>query len=358
MNNAIILAAGLGKRLEPLTDVKPKPLVPVGNKPILSYTLKLLENYSINKLAINLFHLPDLIIDWIRAEPIFSRIKIDFSLETNLLGTAGGIKKAASMLEEPPFLIINSDILIDLNLLNLLEFHRQKHAVATMVLRPDPLVTQFGIIKIDDQNRVRQFLESSHEECSLEETPLRELMFTGVQIVETEFLESIPYGEYKDLSQDIYPQLMKNNLPIYGYVMEGYWTDIGTPLRYFQANMDCLSGGLNPLFSPSQAELRQGINKNKSAMLLPPVAIGQNCSIGEKCIIGPLVSIGDAAILGNGLKIEKSIIWENTCIGNGAQISNSIVMSNVEIPAKAILDRVIVSKHKTSSLDLIQAPIN
>jgi NDP-sugar pyrophosphorylase family protein len=233
---AMVLAAGYGERMRPLTNSIPKPLLPIKGKPLLHYTLQLLKKNGINEVVINLHHLPNMIMDAFEDGSSLG-VKIYYSYEKEILGTAGGIKAAEKFLRDKTFLVINSDIIVDIDLKKVLEFHKKNMSMVTMVLREDPDVEKYGAIEIDSEGRVRRFLGKPEYEGNL---PLRKLMFTGIQILEPEIFDEIPGGRYCGTTEETYPKLMNKNAPIYGYEFNGYWIDIGTPERYEKAKGEVL----------------------------------------------------------------------------------------------------------------------
>lgn len=231
---AMILAAGYGERMRPITDKIPKPLLSVNGKPILDYTLKLLKKNGIHEVVINIHHLPQMIVGAFGDGSSYG-IKINYSYEKEVLGTAGGIKAAEIFLKDETFLVINSDIIVNIDIKKVLEFHRKNSAITTMVLREDKEVERYGAIEIDSDGRVRRFLGRPEYNGSL---PLKRLMFTGIHIFEPDIFKEIPPDRYCGITEEIYPELMKRDAPVYGYEFNGYWIDIGTPERYERAKRE------------------------------------------------------------------------------------------------------------------------
>ena len=238
---AIVLAAGYGERMRPLTNNIPKPLLPINGKPILHYTLQLLKKNGIDEVVINLHHLHQMIMD-VFGDGSSLGMKIHYSYEKEILGTAGGIKAAEGFLKDGTFLVINSDIIADIDIKKVLEFHKKKKAFITMVLRQDPDVERYGAIEVDSDGRIRRFLGNPPYVPPLNKggrggvlPPLKKLMFTGIHIIEPEIFDVIPSGRYCGITKETYPKLINKNTPVYGYEFNGYWIDIGTPERYEKA---------------------------------------------------------------------------------------------------------------------------
>ena len=233
---AMILAAGLGTRLRPLTDQFPKPLLPIADRPLIEYTLLLLRKYGVTDVVINLHYQGEKIIQALGDGSRWG-MKIRYSEEPEILGTGGGIKKVAALLSESPFFVINSDILVEINLDKLVEFHLRKKAAATLALREDPEVDSWGSIGIDSGDRIRQFL--GQPDCAA--GALTKRMFTGVHVMDPRVLSYIPDGGFCSII-DVYIQMIRKGERLVGYPLKGYWTDIGTLERYRKAQEDFRRG--------------------------------------------------------------------------------------------------------------------
>ena len=229
---AMILAAGLGTRLRPMTDRLPKPLLPMADRPLIEYTLQLLRRYDVCDVIINLHYLGEKIRDCL-GDGSRLGMKIRYSDEPQILGTGGGIKRVASYLSDGPFLVINGDILFDLNLDTLLDFHHGKKASATLVLREDPEAAAWGSVSVDAHEQIRQFLGKP----DWTRGPLSQKMFSGIHVMEPRVLDYIPdHGFYSII--DAYVEMLKRDEPLAAHLLKGYWTDIGTPERYQKACED------------------------------------------------------------------------------------------------------------------------
>ncbi len=224
---AMVLAAGKGERLRPLTDRLPKPMVPVAGKPLISYTLEYLKNCGVEDIVINLHHLGDEIQTYLGNGSSWG-LRIHYSLEPTLLGTGGGINKAAPYLVHDTFVVMNADILLELDLREVIQFHQENSAMATMVLRKDPDVEQFGAIEVDVHGRIRQFLGKLAVPNGLR----RRLMFTGVHIFEPAVFSYMPSHKSFFSIVDAYLAMIQAGERVMGYEMKGFWTDLGTPARY------------------------------------------------------------------------------------------------------------------------------
>ncbi len=237
VHKAMILAAGEGTRLRPLTLETPKVLLPVEGKPLLGYTLFWLRNHGISAVAINLYHLGNKIEDFLGDGSHFS-VKILYSHEDTLLGTAGGVKRVESFFDGP-FVVVYGDVLTDFNLKDMIRFHQEKKSIATIAIFKATNPWDVGIVEINDEGRI----------LSLVEKPPRgseksNLASGAVYVLEREILKHIPSEEFEDFAYAIFPKLLELNLPIFGYVLkpEDYLIDIGTIEKYHNANEDVKAG--------------------------------------------------------------------------------------------------------------------
>ncbi len=230
----MILAAGLGTRLRPLTQKTPKALLLVGGQPLISYAIRLLARFGIRDIVINLHHLGELIEKEIGNGKKFG-VKIRYSWEETILGTGGGVRQGAAFFGNHPFIVINSDVLIDLNLKNLLRFHRNKKGLATMVLRPLSREESFTPIAVGRNKRVLRIGEKPQGPAKPQPHPM---MFTGVQMIEPDFLRFLPDAGPSCLVRQGYRPALEAGQKIFGYPFTGYWNDLGTLDRYRQAEVD------------------------------------------------------------------------------------------------------------------------
>ena len=239
---AMILAAGLGNRLRPLTQDTPKPILPVGNRPLIHYNLLLLKKYGITDVLINLHHCGEKIVQEVGNGLRFG-VNVIYSEEPEILGTGRGIKKVRSELSKGTFLVINGDILIDINLDKLVEFHHRKKGAATLVLREDEAVEQYGAIEVDAKNQIRNILGK----CCWNGERLNRLMFAGVHVMEPKVLDHVPSDVFYSIT-DAYIEMLRRGEKLYGYVMRGYWNDIGVLERYQKADQEMKKGKIKLSF--------------------------------------------------------------------------------------------------------------
>ena len=316
---AMILAAGFGARLKPLTLRLPKPMFPVLNQPLLEHTLKFLSSQGIQDIIINVHHLPKKIVEHFGDGSDFG-VRLVFSIEEKILGTAGGLKKAEEFLQKETFLVMNSDVLADINLANILKFHKEKNAYLTLVVRQDANPEKYKPIQLADDGRITRFVDASFNHPF--QTTQR-VMFTGIQIMEPEIFSRIPKDKFFGTTEDVFPSLVDEGLPVYGTLHEKYWIDIGTRETYIQAQADALEGKLI-------LQTKSSINA-EGPLIVPPVHIGKDCEISNDAQVGPHAVLGNGCRLRSGAMVENSILWEGVTIGSGATVKNSIIGRGVAI---------------------------
>jgi NDP-sugar pyrophosphorylase family protein len=233
---AMILSAGLGTRLRPLTNNLPKPLLPVANRPLIHYNLLLLKKYGITDVVINLHYHAEKMREALGNGNNLG-MKITYSEEPEIMGTGGGLKKVVQFFSNRSFILINGDILVEINLDKVVEYHVKKKATATMVLREDTEPERWGVIETDPQGRIHRILgkgDVSGEKFS-------KYMFTGIHVLEPKIFSYIPGGGCSSII-DAYIEMLQKDERVFGYVMMGYWMDLGTPERYQKAHQDIEKG--------------------------------------------------------------------------------------------------------------------
>jgi NDP-sugar pyrophosphorylase family protein len=234
----MILAAGFGTRLAPLTNHLPKPLLPVGDRPLIYYNLLLLKRYGITDVTINLHYQGKKIIKELGNGAAIG-MRITYSEESKILGTGGGIKKMEDFFGSGAFLVINGDILVDLDLDKLVSFHHKKNGIATLVLRPNTDLTQYGLIEVNASDHVQNILSK----LPPKKGRTQKRMFTGIHVIEPKGLNYVPPGTFYSIT-DAYVEMLKNGEKLFGYSMNGYWNDIGVLERYNEVNQLMKEGAI------------------------------------------------------------------------------------------------------------------
>jgi NDP-sugar pyrophosphorylase family protein len=234
---AMILAAGLGSRLLPLTQSIPKALVPVAGRPLIEYGLLFLRAQGVEEVIINLHHRGEQIREALGDGKV-SGLRISYSQEDLLLDTGGGIKKAQAFLGGETFVVLNGDTIIDLDLEALLAAHRRNRAIATLVLRPDPEAARYGILETDASGRIRRFLgQPAHVS-----EPLSPFMFTGLQVLEPRIFDFMPEHRPFSTTRETYPELLRAGEPLYGFIHTGPWMVVDDAEGMARATQAIISG--------------------------------------------------------------------------------------------------------------------
>jgi NDP-sugar pyrophosphorylase family protein len=236
---AMILAAGLGTRLRPLTNRIPKPLLPVAGRPLIAWNLLLLKQHGITEVIVNLHHLGHLIERELGTGAALG-MRLSYSREPEILGTGGGIKQAEAFFNEEPVLIMNADTLLDLDLGELIRAHQAHCPLATLVLRADPEAEAWGPVEVD----LRQHVLRINKQGLADRQAAATYMFAGVHVLEPRLLADVPAGQASSII-DPYVRAIARGETIRGFPMKGYWSDIGTPERYAQAQSDADAGRID-----------------------------------------------------------------------------------------------------------------
>ena len=320
---AVLMAGGSGTRLRPLTCDLPKPMVPVLNRPIAEHIVNLLKRHHIKEVIATLHYLPDVMRDYFQDGSEFG-VEMTYAVEEDQpLGTAGCVKNIAELLDDT-FLVISGDSITDFDLRSAIEYHKQKNAKATLVLARVPNPVEFGVVITDKNQRICRFLEKPSTSEIFSDT-----VNTGTYILEPEVLEYLPANEESDFSKDLFPLLLEKGEPMYGYVAEGYWCDVGHLEAYREAHYDCLQREVevNVDYEEKSAGVWIGQNTHidSSANLEAPVLIGSNCRIGPRVNIGAGTVIGDNVTIGADADLKRPIIWNGVMIGEEAHLNACIV---------------------------------
>lgn len=297
----MILAAGLGTRLRPLTFNRPKALMPVGNKPLIDRLIDYLKQHGINEIIVNAHHHQQQILVHIDGGRPFG-IPIEVRVEPEILGTGGGVRNTSDFWDDAPFIVINGDILTDIDPAHALEVHRKNSSLATLVLHD---CEPFNQIQIDNHFNIIDIATESHS---------HRLAFTGIHIIEPELLKHIPAG-VKIGIMDCYRQLIKLGKRIRSHISKGhYWRDIGTLESYVIANEEALQGN--------------------------PFVLGPGCQIHDSATLKDWAIIGENTQLEEAVKIRRSILWENVIVRKGTKVIDSIVTSSREVKSD-LIDKVL-----------------
>lgn len=335
---AMILAGGMSTRLYPLTKTVPKPLVPIAGEPNAGHLMRYLHSFGIDEVAINVHYLSEQIVGAFGDGSAYG-VKLTYSHEDVLMGSAGGVKRLQAFFGDETFVVIGCDEITDMRLDALLAFHKKREAIATIGLVHADDVTQYGVVILDDDGRIVDFQEKparGHERSHL--------VNTGVYVFEPAIFDRIPAETFYDFGKDVFPALQRDGAAFYGMSMLGaYWRDIGTPEEYRAATRDVLEGKVRLLGTsrvrgyPADAVLGHDVR------IEGDVRIGSGATLGAGArIVGPTV-LGDDVEIGASAHVENAIVWDGAHIGAEARVRDSIVGQGYRIADAAEIAGAIVA---------------
>lgn len=323
---ALFLAGGKGIRLRPLTDRIPKPMVPVLNKPLLERTMLHLKKSGISEMVISSCYQPKKIKDYFGNGEQFG-LKIQYVVEDIPLGTGGAIKNTEGLLDET-FIVINSDILCDIDMRKMVDYHKRSHALATIAATEVDDTSAYGVIESDKQGYAVSFIEKPEAGSAASH-----FINAGIYIFEPEIFNEISLDGPVSVERVTFPKLLENGQKIAVYKDDSYWIDIGTLEKYKQVHKDILNGKCRMVdCSASGNGIYSGRNViiHPDAKIMGPVYIGDNVKIGAKAAISNSV-IGNNVTIGAASRIIGSIIWSDVHISSGVRLTNTIITSNCDI---------------------------
>jgi mannose-1-phosphate guanylyltransferase/phosphomannomutase len=343
---AVLMAGGSGTRLRPLTCDLPKPMVPILNRPIAEHIINLLKQHKIYEVIATLHYLPDVMREYFHDGTDFG-VQMTYAVEEDQpLGTAGCVKNIAELLDDT-FLVISGDCITDFDLSAAIDFHLQHNSKATLVLTRVPNPLDFGVVITDKNHRIRRFLEKPSTSEIFSDT-----VNTGTYILEPEVLDYLPANQESDFSKDLFPLLLEKGIPMYGYVAEGYWCDVGHLDAYREAQYDALRGRvkLDMTYDQRSPGLWLGENTyiDSTAQIETPVLIGRNCRIGPRAEIAAGSVIGDNITIGADANIKRPIIWNGAIIGDDVHLRACVIARGTRVDRRAhVLEGAVVGSLST-----------
>jgi mannose-1-phosphate guanylyltransferase len=338
---AIILVGGEGLRLRPLTCNLPKPMVPIVNRPFLEHMVEHLKRHHIDEIILAICYLPDRIQSHFGDGSGFG-VKLSYAVERTPLGTGGAVKNSERFLNDT-FLVFNGDIFSDLNLTDMVTFHRAHKAKVTIALTPVDDPTAYGVVELDSQNRVKGFVEKPSRD-----KVTSNLINAGIYVIEPELLGQIPSGVHSMLERGLFPDIVKRGIAFYGYQSHAYWLDTGKPSDYFKLHHDLLMGKAFYRFPGKQMAdnvwVEESCKIHPSVKLIGPIVIGRGCIIEQQAeISGPTV-LGSGCIVGQGSLIDGAVLWQNVKLGKNVTVKNSVIGNDTILKDNAwVTDGSIVS---------------
>jgi len=329
---AVVMAGGEGTRLRPLTSNQPKPMVPIVGKPCMEHILELLKQHGFEDVLVTVAFLPQAIRSYFGGGESLG-LEIEYSVEESPLGTAGSVRLASGKLDDT-FLVISGDALCDVDLSELVRSHREKGAAVTIGLKSVENPLEFGIVVTDEEGRVERFLEKPSWSQVFSDT-----INAGIYVLEPEVLRHIPTDRSYDFSKELFPLLLEMGRPMYGYVFDDYWQDIGNLDQFRQANFDALDEGVR-LNVPGirlrgNVWLGEGVEVDDLDAIEGPAFLGNYCRVAPDASVGPYSVLGSSVTLLERARTERSVIDAATHIGRSARVVGAVVGRACDIRAHA-----------------------
>jgi mannose-1-phosphate guanylyltransferase / phosphomannomutase len=329
---AVVMAGGEGTRLRPLTSNQPKPMVPIVGKPCMEHILELLKQHGLEDVIVTVAFLPQAIRSYFGDGESLG-LEIEYSVEESPLGTAGSVRLASGRLDET-FLVISGDALCDVDLGELVRFHREKEAAVTIGLKSVENPLEFGIVVTDEDGKIERFLEKPSWSQVFSDT-----INTGIYVLEPEVLRHIPDDRPYDFSKELFPLLLEMGRPMYGYVFDDYWQDIGDLDQFRQANFDALdervSLNVPGIRLRGNVWLGEGVEVDDLAAIEGPAFLGNYCRVAPDASVGPYSVLGSSVTLLERGRTERSVIDAATHIGRSARVEGAVVGRACDIRAHA-----------------------
>jgi mannose-1-phosphate guanylyltransferase/mannose-1-phosphate guanylyltransferase/phosphomannomutase len=304
----MVLAAGLGTRLRPLTYEITKPMVPVLDRPVMAHILDLLDRHGFDERIANLHYFPDSIREHFGE-------RVTYRFEPELLGTAGGVRACAEFFGEDPFLVISGDALTDIDLTALAARHREAGGIATLAVKQVPDTREFGVVLHDREGRITGFQEKPRPDEALSD-----LGNCGIYVFSPEIFDYFPERPFVDWAKDVFPALLENDVPFHIHEVREYWNDVGSLGELRQGTFDALGGELR--LEVEGEEVAPGVvvsggrSLPQDAEVEGPVWIGRDVTIGAGVrLMGPVV-LGDGATVGDRAQLRETIVFPGTHVAD------------------------------------------
>lgn len=330
------MAGGEGTRLRPMTANQPKPLLPVVNRPIMEHVLLLLKRHGFTETVVTVQFLAALIRNYFGDGEEFG-MNLSYATEEMPLGTAGSVKNAAEALRDDRFLVISGDALTDIDLSDMLRFHKENGAMVTIGLKRVPNPLEFGIIIVDDEGRIQRFLEKPTWGQVFSDT-----VNTGIYIMEPEVLDHVAEGESVDWSSDVFPKLLAEGAPLFGYIADGYWEDVGTHESYLKVQADMLSGKIDVEIEGFEVSpgvwIAEGADVDPEAILKGPLYIGDYAKVEIGAELREFTVLGSNVVVKEGAFLHRAVIHDNVFVGPSTNLRGCVIGKNTDIMAGARIE--------------------
>lgn len=346
---AMVLAAGVGSRLDPLTTVMPKPLVPVANSPVMEHIIRLLSVHGFTDIIANLHYLPEEIRNYFGNG---NRLGVDlsFKLEEQLTGDAGGVRACKDFFGRDTFIVMMGDLVTDADLSNIVAEHKQKKAIATIAVKPVEDVEHFGVVVQDADGYIKGFQEKPRREEARSNRAS-----CGIYVLEPAVFDHMPAEGVFGFGRGLFPSLVEKGLPVLGSEISTYWSDVGTIKQYRETNFDVIRGlinipvpGLKEIVDGQLRFLEAGSSINSGSVMHGPTMLGANSKVLSGCRFFGSIVIGDNVTVEDGVEMENVVICNGARVARGARLKDTIVGPGytVEVEAKHEGDTLIVDQNR------------
>ena len=336
---AVIMAGGEGTRLRPLTSNQPKPLMPLVNRPMMEHVVRLLKDHGFDDIVVTLAFLPQTIRTYFGDGAEFG-VSMVYATEETPLGTAGSVRNAREQLDEP-FLVISGDVLTDIDLSALVKFHEDRGAIATLALKSMENPLEFGIVIAREDGTIERFLEKPTWGQVFSDT-----VNTGIYVCNPEVFDYIAPDKSVDWSSDVFPRLLEDGKPLYGFVAEGYWEDVGTLDAYLRAHQDVLDGKVKvdiPGFRMAEGVwLGEGAEVDPAASIEGPAVIGDYCRVEADAHLRDYTVLGANVMVRSGAFLERSVVHDNAYLSQGVRLGGTVVGRSSDLRAYARCEEGVV----------------
>jgi len=334
------MAGGEGTRLRPMTSSMPKPLLPIVNKPIMEHVLRLLQRHGYDETVVTVQFLASLIRNYFGDGEEFG-MTLHYATEESPLGTAGSVKNAEEALRDESFLVISGDALTDFDLTALTDFHHENGALVTVCLKQVPNPLEFGITIVADDGRVERFLEKPTWGQVFSDT-----VNTGIYVMEPDIFDHVARGEVVDWSGDVFPALLKEGAPIYGYVADGYWEDVGTHESYIRAQADVLSGLVDVEIDGFEVApgiwVAEGADVDPDAELKGPLYVGDYAKVEGGAELREYTVLGSNVVVKSGAFLHRAVIHDNVYVGPQTNLRGCVIGKNADVMRGARIEEAAI----------------
>jgi NDP-sugar pyrophosphorylase family protein len=321
---AMVLAAGKGTRLLPLTGAVPKPMAPVVGKPIIQHIFELLAGSGIEEVHVNVHHLANSVLGVYGEKTRVDGTTIHFSREEELMGTAGGVKRLSDRFDET-FVVIMGDALTDIDLRKVVSFHKEQKALVTLALMHVTDTFRYGVVELDPEKNIVAFQEKPRPSEAVSN-----LANTGIYVLEPEALDYVPEGTFFDFAEDVFPRILEGGEKFVGYDESGfYWSDVGTLEAYREAQYDALAGRVRVVIAGERRDqglwVGAGAKLHPTAALEGRVVIGRDVVVGRGATLAGDLTVGSGCWVRPGATVKRSILLPGSSVGEGAYLEDCIV---------------------------------